>query len=67
MCNKILMLTGKEIESMSNLIRWNPIREMLTMNEAMDRLFDNAFVVANNGPMRGKPRVRTTFLFLQTR
>jgi len=28
---------------MSNLIRWEPMREMMTLREAMDRLFDEAF------------------------
>lgn len=28
---------------MSNLIRWEPSREMMTLREAMDRLFDDAF------------------------
>jgi HSP20 family protein len=28
---------------MSNLIRWEPTREMMTLREAMDRLFDEAF------------------------
>jgi HSP20 family protein len=28
---------------MSNLIRWEPMREMVTLREAMDRLFDEAF------------------------
>ena len=28
---------------MSNLIRWEPEREMMTLREAMDRLFDDAF------------------------
>ncbi len=28
---------------MSNLIRWEPVREMMTLREAMDRLFDDAF------------------------
>ena len=28
---------------MSNLIRWEPEREMVTLREAMDRLFDDAF------------------------
>lgn len=27
---------------MSNLIRWDPFREMMTLRTAMDRLFDNA-------------------------
>ena len=28
---------------MSNLTRWEPDREMITLREAMDRLFDDAF------------------------
>jgi len=28
---------------MSNLLRWEPAREMMTLREAMDRLFDDAF------------------------
>jgi HSP20 family protein len=28
---------------MSNLTRWEPAREMMTLREAMDRLFDEAF------------------------
>ena len=28
---------------MSNLTRWEPAREMMTLREAMDRLFDGAF------------------------
>ena len=28
---------------MSNLIRWEPVREMISLREAMDRLFDEAF------------------------
>ena len=28
---------------MSNLPRWEPAREMMTLREAMDRLFDDAF------------------------
>jgi HSP20 family protein len=28
---------------MSNIIRWEPMREMMTLREAMDRLFDDAF------------------------
>jgi HSP20 family protein len=28
---------------MSNLIRWEPMREMMTLREAMYRLFDDAF------------------------
>jgi len=29
--------------AMSNLTRWEPAREMMTLREAMDRLFDDAF------------------------
>jgi HSP20 family protein len=32
----------KEV-AMSNLIRWEPAREMMSLREAMDRLFDDAF------------------------
>ncbi len=28
---------------MSNLTRWEPVREMMTLREAMDHLFDEAF------------------------
>ncbi len=28
---------------MSNLIRWEPVRDMITLREAMDHLFDEAF------------------------
>lgn len=28
---------------MSNLTRWEPVRNMMTLREAMDRLFDDAF------------------------
>ncbi len=28
---------------MSNLSRWEPVREMMTLREAMDKLFDDAF------------------------
>jgi len=37
---------------MSNIIRWEPAREMMTLREAMDRLFDDAFtrpLSLNNG------------------
>jgi hypothetical protein len=27
---------------MSNLIRWEPVRKMMTLCEALDRLFDDA-------------------------
>jgi HSP20 family protein len=30
---------------MSNLTRWEPVREMMTLREAMDRLFDDAFTL----------------------
>jgi len=36
---------------MANLSRWEPVREMMTLREAMDRLFDDAFTrpIAGNG------------------
>jgi HSP20 family protein len=36
------IITVKEAV-MSNLTRWEPTREMITLREAMDRLFDDAF------------------------
>jgi len=45
---------------MSNLTRWEPVRDMVTLREAMDRLFDDAFtrpldqgVVAHMPPIDG--------------
>jgi HSP20 family protein len=32
---------------MANLTRWDPVREMMTLRNAMDRLFDSAFVGPN--------------------
>ncbi len=36
---------------MSNLSRWEPMNEMMTLREAMDRLFDDAFTrpIRSNG------------------
>jgi HSP20 family protein len=34
---------------MSNLTRWDPMQEMMTLRNAMDRLFDSAFVGSNLG------------------
>jgi HSP20 family protein len=39
---KIGILNKKEVYTMSNMIRWDPFREMVSMRNAMDRLFDNA-------------------------
>ena len=39
---------------MSNLTRWEPMREMMTLREAMDHLFDDAFtnpIRLHNGTM----------------
>ena len=38
---------------MSNLSRWEPVHEMMTLREAMDRLFDEAFTrpIAPGGGM----------------
>ena len=42
---------------MTNLTRWEPVREMMTLREAMDRLFDDAFTHPfsrmENGGSRG--------------
>ncbi len=37
---------------MSDLIRWDPFREMMTLRSAMDRLFENAFVGSDSGLMQ---------------
>jgi HSP20 family protein len=46
---------------MSNLIRWEPMSEMVTLRDAMDRLFDEAFTrpwgLANGGRGSGMPAV----------
>jgi HSP20 family protein len=46
---------------MSNLIRWEPAREMMTLREAMDRLFNDAFTrpigFAGNGNGWSSPAV----------
>jgi len=36
---------------MSNLTRWTPMRDLVSMNEAMNRLFDEAFVMPHDGGM----------------
>jgi HSP20 family protein len=43
---------------MSNLTRWEPMREMMTLREAMDRLFDDAFTrpIGANG-VAGVPAI----------
>ncbi len=42
---------------MSNLIRWEPMREMMTLREAMDRLFDDAFTRPVNVNGLGAPAI----------
>jgi HSP20 family protein len=42
---------------MSNLIRWEPMREMMTLREAMDRLFDDAFTHPVNANNWGAPAI----------
>jgi HSP20 family protein len=34
---------------MSSMMRWNPNRRMMSMAEAIDRLFDDAFVMPQDG------------------
>jgi HSP20 family protein len=34
---------------MSSLMRWSPFRNAMTMSEALDRLFDEAFVMPRDG------------------
>ena len=44
---------------MSNLIRWEPMRKMMTLREAKDRLFDDAFTrpLTGNGNNWGAPAI----------
>ncbi len=45
---------------MSNLTRWEPVREMVTLRDAMDRLFDEAFTrpwYGDGGNTPGMPAV----------
>ena len=46
---------------MSNLIRWEPMREMVTLRDAMDRLLDDAFTrpwgLADGGRGSGIPAI----------
>ena len=43
---------------MSNLIRWEPAREIMTLRDAMDRLFDDAFTRPfHNGGSLSMPAV----------
>src|SRR5260370_35035156 len=44
----ILQPFSKEVR-MSDLTRWEPAHEMMTLREAMDRLFDDAFTHPVNG------------------
>jgi HSP20 family protein len=52
--------TREEVD-MSNLIRWQPLSEMVTLRDAMDRLFDDAFTrplsMADGGRYRMAPSV----------
>ena len=34
---------------MANLVRWDPFREMVTLRDAMDSLFENAFLAPGQG------------------
>jgi HSP20 family protein len=46
---------------MSNLTRWEPMREMVTLREAMDHLFDDAFTrpfgLTDGGHNSGMPAI----------
>jgi len=37
---------------MSNLMRWEPFRDLVSLREAMDRLFEESFVRPWEGPLR---------------
>jgi len=37
---------------MSTIVRWNPIRELLSANDPFDQFFNDAFVLRRNGGFR---------------
>jgi len=39
----------------SNIVRWEPLREMMSLREAMDRLFEDSFV-GQTGHPGGQPK-----------
>ena len=36
-------ILGEEVSAMTDLVRWNPYREMLALHDSIDRLFADAF------------------------
>jgi len=34
----------QEVDGMANMVRWDPAREMVSLREAMDRLFEESFL-----------------------
>jgi HSP20 family protein len=42
---------------MSSLMRWSPFRNAMTLSEALDRLFDEAFIMPRNGGMMTMPSI----------
>ena len=43
---------------MSTITRWEPVREMMTLRDAMDRLFDDAFThPINMGAVSSMPAI----------
>jgi len=49
---------------MSRLTRWEPVRGMMTLREAMDRLFDDAFT--HYSSMSGGPVMPAIDLYQNT-
>src|SRR5690242_8071886 len=45
----LLVLECERIATMSNLTRWNPRSRMLTVNDMIDQMFDNAFPMPRDG------------------
>jgi len=37
-------MTAEEVMAMAELVRWEPFRELISLREAMDRLFEESFV-----------------------
>src|SRR4051794_39871388 len=42
---------------MANLTRWNSMRDVISISDAIDRLFDQAFLMPNSGSNGGAPNI----------
>jgi hypothetical protein len=53
---------------MANIVRWEPFRDLISLREAMDRLFEESFVQPRIDPdSDGRRRLRTPVRALESR